>query len=449
MFNRIQEWIKPPVYAGDEDKTRVAALLNSILWFFIAAASLYGIFAPIQAEMISRRAVIILPLVVILFVIKQLVNWGYIRFTGNLVVFVLWLTFTGAMMFGADYHNPAFMGFLLVVICAGLLLSWRAAIGWSLISILTNAIILRLEQSGVLPPSDASTPQFAFWTAQSLYIVASTFMLSQTLRKIDEARSNAQRELDERKRVEAEREKIIRELESKNAELERFTYTVSHDLKSPLITIGGFIGLLEEDSRSGDWSRFEADLHRIREAKDKMHRLLNELLELSRIGRLMNTPVVTAFAEIVNDALALTHGQLVTGNIQVDVEQNLPAVRGDRPRLLEVLQNLIDNAAKFMGGQPDPRIAIGSRQQGHETVFFVRDNGIGIDPAFHNKIFGLFDKLDPRSEGTGVGLALVKRIVEVHGGRIWVESEGKGMGTTMCFTLPVEQQPVPTAALQT
>ena len=157
MFNSIRNWIKPPVYPGDEDKTRVAALLNSILWFFIVAASLYGIFAPIQAELVARRAVIILPLVVILFIIKQLVNRGYIRFTGNLVVLVLWLTFTVAMLFGADYHNPAFMGVLLDVICAGLLLSWRAAIGWSLVSILTNAIILRLGQQGTLPPSDPNT----------------------------------------------------------------------------------------------------------------------------------------------------------------------------------------------------------------------------------------------------------------------------------------------------
>jgi signal transduction histidine kinase len=82
-------------------------------------------------------------------------------------------------------------------------------------------------------------------------------------------------------------------------------------------------------------------------------------------------------------------------------------------------------------------------------VFFVRDNGVGIDPAFHHKIFGLFDKLDPKSEGTGVGLALVKRIVEVHSGRIWVESEGKGMGTTVCFTLPVEEHQLSAAGLHT
>jgi len=108
---------------------------------------------------------------------------------------------------------------------------------------------------------------------------------------------------------------------------------------------------------------------------------------------------------------------------------------GDRPRLVQVFQNLVDNAVQFMGDQPAPRVEIGVEQDRDKIVLFVRDNGIGIDPRHQPKLFGLFEKLDPASEGTGIGLALARRIVEAHGGRIWVESEGLGKGATFRFTL--------------
>ncbi|HXF84526.1 MAG TPA: ATP-binding protein [Anaerolineales bacterium] len=439
MFAHIRQWVLPPTFEGEDDKTRTAALLNSILWIFISAASLYGILAPLEPEAQIRRAVIIVPTILGMLLLKQMLNWGYIRLTGILTVSLLWLTFTGAMFFGADYKNPAFMGYLIVIVCAGLTLNWRAAIGWSILSIATSAIILELGQRGILPPS-IPTPPFAFWTAQALYILVCTFLLSQTLHKIDEAFANAKREIAERKRAEAERERVIKELETKNAELERFIYTVSHDLKSPLITIAGFIGLLETDARSGNIEKFKSDLKRIGEATEKMHRLLDELLELSRVGRIVNPPSEAPFSTIVEEALSLVKGHLMEKSIQIHVEPNLPVVVGDYPRLVEMMQNLIENAVKFMGDQPEPRIEIGAREQNGEIVFFVKDNGIGIEPQYHEKIFGLFDKLNPKSEGTGIGLAIVKRIIEVHGGRIWVESEGKGKGSTFCFTLPLPKR---------
>jgi PAS domain S-box-containing protein len=245
-------------------------------------------------------------------------------------------------------------------------------------------------------------------------------------------------DITDRKLAEQEREQLIRELEARNTELQQFTYTVSHDLKAPLLTINGFLGFLEKDALAGNIERMKADISHITEATNKMHRLLTELLELSRIGRMMNAPETINFSDLVREAMDSVHGQLETGRVTVQIQPDLPTVYGDRQRLVEVLQNLLDNAVKFMGDQTNPCIEIGQCNEDAEhgnTIFFVKDNGIGIDSAHHERIFGLFNKLDPRAEGTGIGLAIVKRIVEVHGGRIWVESEGLGKGSTFYFTL--------------
>ena len=235
-----------------------------------------------------------------------------------------------------------------------------------------------------------------------------------------------QRNITERKKAQKEREAFVEELEAKNAELERFTYTVSHDLKSPLVTIKGFIGLLEKDAAQGDTDRMKRDIQQIQDAAEKMQQLLGELLELSRIGRLVNPPEEISLTELAEEAIELVTGQIDKRGVSVEIAPAMPVAYGDRLRLLEVFQNLVDNAVKFMGKQSQPRIKIGTRQ----------DNG--INPKYHEKVFGLFDRLDPESDGTGIGLALVKRIIEVHGGRIWVESEGKGYGTTFCFTVPIQ-----------
>jgi PAS domain S-box-containing protein len=247
----------------------------------------------------------------------------------------------------------------------------------------------------------------------------------------------AVQDITERKQIEQEHETLIRELELRNAELERFTYTVSHDLKAPLVTITGFLGFLEKDMESGDRERVRSGIDRISSAAKKMQALLHDLLELSRVGRLMNPPEDVPFLEIVNEAIERLRGQLDKINAVIEIQHNLPIVRGDRARLIEAVQNLIDNAAKYArpGVQAQIQIGASGTNSNGYPVFFVRDNGIGIEPQYHERIFGLFNKLDPQSEGTGIGLSLVKRIVEIHNGHIWVESE-KGQGATFRFSLP-------------
>ena len=244
----------------------------------------------------------------------------------------------------------------------------------------------------------------------------------------------------ENARLFTERVSLNKELESQNEELERFTYTVSHDLRSPLVTIRGFLGYLKQDAESGDMIRFEKDMARIANAVDKLQTLLNELLELSRIGRITNPPEDVAFGEIVQETVDLLSGPFEVGNIRLNITSEFPIVHVDRLRLSEVVQNLLSNAIKFMGEQPRPTIEIGTR--GTDTdgkpIFYICDNGIGIDPKYHERIFGLFNRLDPSTDGTGIGLTLVKRIIEIHEGRIWIESD-IGKGSTFFFTLPTPE----------
>lgn len=244
------------------------------------------------------------------------------------------------------------------------------------------------------------------------------------------------RDITERKNQEADREALITKLEQKNDELERFTYTISHDLKSPLITINGFLGYLEQDAATGNLESVTADLTQIRKATTRMQQLLDELLELSRIGRLRNEIKMVSFNEVVDEAQTAVSGQLVTKGIELIIQPEMPFVMGDYPRLVAVVQNLLDNAIKFMGTSPEPRIEIGIISDEAGAIFYVQDNGMGVEPRYQKKVFDLFERLNPDIEGTGLGLALAKRIIEMHNGRFWLESEGLGKGSTFFFTIP-------------
>ncbi len=154
-----------------------------------------------------------------------------------------------------------------------------------------------------------------------------------------------------------------------------------------------------------------------------MGKLVDQLLDLSRIGRIINPPTNIPFGDIVQEALELAQGPLNAQQVEVRMEQELPIVHVDRVRIVQVVQNLITNSIKFMGDQQNPCIEIGMEEKDGDRVFFVRDNGIGIDPQYQGRLFELFNKLDPSTDGIGMGLALVRRIIEVHGGKIWVQSE--------------------------
>jgi signal transduction histidine kinase len=256
-------------------------------------------------------------------------------------------------------------------------------------------------------------------------------------RKLERKVIQLEAEIAVRKAAEQQREAVIKELEQKNTELAQFTYTVSHELRAPLITIQGFSGLIEEDvARGGDSTELKSHVHRITTAVDTLEALLSDILKLSRAGRIVNIPEPVGFGTIVNEAVDSLSRPLAERGVRVEIAPDFPVVIVDHTRIRGVLINLIENAIKFLGAQKDPVILIGVDTSGITPVFFVKDNGIGIDSKYLERIFNLFEKLDGTAQGTGVGLAIVKRIIEAHGGRIWAESEGVGKGTTFRFTLP-------------
>lgn len=239
-------------------------------------------------------------------------------------------------------------------------------------------------------------------------------------------RKNAE---DELRRIKDSLEQIVRE---RTAEMERFVYTVSHDLRSPLITISGLAGFAELDLERGDVEKAKEGLRIIIQSAEKMDTLLNDLLELSRIGRIVNPPEDVPFELLVKDTIDQLSMKISMRGAEIRVADGMPKVRVDRMRLVEALVNLIDNSIKYTAKDKRPVIEVFCR----DGVFCVRDNGIGIPENQREKVFELFYKVDPKSDGTGVGLTIVKRIIEVHGGRIWVESDGCSW-TAFCFTLPV------------
>ncbi len=270
-------------------------------------------------------------------------------------------------------------------------------------------------------------------------------LLLERMQMYRQARDHALQEISERKRTEKaliENEKKLEatlvELADKNTELETFVYTVSHDLKTPIVTIEGFIGALREDFGDLIDENAEKYLNYMSDASRKMEVLINDLLYLSRIGRLPERKIEFSFDDLMKKVLKMLQPHIDESGVTLNIEKGLPLVYGEMERLSQVMENLLSNAVKYIGKEnPFPRIDVGVLEQGVQKVFFVRDNGIGIEKNYFQKIFEIFQRLPSgkkSGEGTGIGLTIVKRIIEHHGGEIWVDSE-PGKGTTFFFTL--------------
>jgi light-regulated signal transduction histidine kinase (bacteriophytochrome) len=235
----------------------------------------------------------------------------------------------------------------------------------------------------------------------------------------------------------AELETKARELERSNAELEQFAYVASHDLQEPLRKVASFCQLLQRryegqlDERADQYIGFAVD------GAKRMQSLITDLLAFSRVGRTETELTDTPLDDAVATAVANLTRRIEETDAQIEVGP-MPVVRGERVLLTAVFQNLIGNALKFHG-EDRPRVVVTAERTGDEWTISCRDHGIGIDPEYADRIFAIFQRLHPKEtyEGTGIGLALCRKIVEFHGGRIWLDTEASP-GTTFRFTLPAE-----------
>jgi signal transduction histidine kinase len=247
-------------------------------------------------------------------------------------------------------------------------------------------------------------------------------------------------DITEIKRKSSETEEHSRDLQRSNAELEQFAYVASHDLQEPLRMVASYCQLLQrrcKDKLDKDANEF---IDFAVEGAKRMQQLINDLLNYSRVGRKGNGLAPVPVGEVVNLALANLRGAISDANVRIEIG-DLPIVIGDRPLLAQLLQNLISNAIKFRREEP-PVIRIGAALEDSFWHFTVEDNGIGIEPEYLERVFLIFQRLHERSKypGTGIGLAIAKKVIEQHGGRIWIDSV-PGQGSRFHFTLPAAAGP--------
>ena len=242
--------------------------------------------------------------------------------------------------------------------------------------------------------------------------------------------------------LEAQVAQRTKALEGTNAELESFSYSVSHDLRAPLRAIHGFARILLEDHHAQLDPEAQRLLGVIDQNTRRMGQLIDDLLAFSRLGRtdLATGPVdMKELTQLVADEVQRTEAGR-NGSLEIRIDP-LPPARGDRGLLRQVMSNLLLNAAKFTRDRPSAKIEVGSQADGGQTVYYVKDNGAGFDARYADKLFGVFQRLHSTEQfdGTGVGLAIVKRIVQRHGGRVWAEG-AVNQGATFYFTLPGEER---------
>jgi signal transduction histidine kinase len=445
MITRVKKLLAAPIFE-DEDKTRAASLLNTILLSVLTTTSLL---VPALAIATSARAMVVSDLILgalsfaIFLGLLLLLHRGHVRVAGALLSALLLMLITAAACTFKGLRNPLATAYLVVVAIAALFLGKRAAIIFGLLSILATLGVYCAEVGGAIVFPMPVSIEVTDWVLSCTVLIVGTLLLRFAVGSIaqgfEQAHRNAQALTESNYALQAARDKLARqaqELTRSNVELEQFAYVASHDLQEPLRMVRSYLQLLERRYKGRLDENADEFIHFAVDGATRMQGLINDLLEYSRVGT-HGKPFESTDCNVVLEK-ALMNLQIAIEEADAEItHDDLPTVMGDQVQLAQLLQNLIGNSIKFRQEHTQSQIHVGIGRRDGEWLFSVEDNGIGIDSQYFERVFQIFQRLHSSEEyeGTGIGLAVCKKIVERHGGRIWVESE-PGQGSTFYFTVP-------------
>ncbi len=372
---------------------------------------------------------------------------GYFRQAAFSFLTSFWIIATAMALTAGGLASQATVVYLPLIVAAGVLLGSRWSIGMAILCTFTVLVMVELAMHDMLPARRIIHTPFTLWLAYALCTTLIAVMQYLASRKTDFAFGLLREEITERKKAEVAIHELNESLEKKIAErtaelqetnmaLEAFNYSVSHDLQAPMRTVNGYAKILlrEYDGQFDDEGKHL--LQAIHTNMGRMSQLVRDLLEFSKAGKVALTKESVDMNEIVSAVI----DEVKRGQLDINAEiivHDLNVSVSDSHLIRQVWTNLISNSVKFSGKVNKPLIEIGSQMNNGQSAYYVRDNGVGFDMQYADKLFDPFQRLHSRSEfdGTGIGLATVYRIISRHGGKIWAEAK-PDEGATFYFTIP-------------
>ncbi len=427
-LRRAREWLPRGRTLPEEDFRRRHRFLLGLLWAHAVGLPIWGV---LQGFSVAHS---LLEGGVIAVIALAATALGHNRKRGALLVSLGLLSASAVMVHLSHGYIEAHFHFFVMIVLLTLYEDWSPFL------LAAGYVVVHHGVGGVIDPGsvynhpDAVAHPWQWAGIHAAFVSAAGLSAVGAWRLNEDVREQKQLALERAVLAEAEQERYAAELERSNRDLEQFAYVASHDLSEPLTTVSSFVALLEQRYAG----RLDADADAfIRHAVDgvqRMQALIDDLLAYSRMGQSSLTRADTSLDEVIADARTSLNASIARTGARID-SGPLPVVDGDRRQLVQLFQNLLSNAIKFAAGTPVIRIEA-VPEEGRWTVSVI-DNGIGIEPAASERIFLLFERLhtSERIDGTGIGLAICERIVERHGGRIWVDTADGG-GSAFRFTLP-------------